>query len=88
LFATNRGRLGGSRLLTSCAWRGTVREVSTNRNTNSREERNMTFRVDRDLLRRFGVVAAANHRTASQELRLLMERHIAEAEAGATERAA
>jgi hypothetical protein len=39
----------------------------------------MTFRVDRDLLRRFGVVAAANHRTASQELRLLMERHIAEA---------
>jgi hypothetical protein len=47
--------------------------------------------VDRDLLRRLGVVAAANHRTASQELRLLMERHIAEAdeaEAGATERAA
>jgi hypothetical protein len=40
----------------------------------------MNFRVDPEQLERFRAVAAANHRTVSQELRLLMEQRIAEAD--------
>ena len=38
------------------------------------------FRVDAALVARFREVATANHRTMSQELRQLMERHVNEHE--------
>lgn len=60
--------------------------MHTNRNTNPGDERNVTFRVETGKLERFRVVAAADHRTVSQEFRRLMEQRIAEADA--TEKAA
>jgi hypothetical protein len=40
----------------------------------------LTIRVDREQADRFRVVAAADHRTVSQELRRLIELRIAESE--------
>jgi hypothetical protein len=42
--------------------------------------RMLNFRVEAAQIDRFRAVAEANHRTVSQELRLLMEQRIAEAE--------
>lgn len=35
-----------------------------------------SFRIERDLLEEFRVVAAANRRSVNQEVRWLMERHV------------
>jgi hypothetical protein len=44
------------------------------------ETRWLTIRVDREQVDRFRVVAEADHRTVSQELRRLIELRIAESE--------
>lgn len=43
-------------------------------------ETNIIFRVPAEMRDRFKLVAAANHRTMSQELRRLVEARIAEAD--------
>jgi hypothetical protein len=59
-----------------------VRDVETNRKTNSPDAmRLVNFLADPEKIVRFRRVAAANHRTVSQEMRHLMDRHITEAEA-------
>ena len=53
--------------------------MGTQRNAQSAEEQVITtVRLSRETWERFGQIAEANYRTASQELRRLVEQHVAD----------